>query len=150
MAKTDNILERAHGDGLRRPSAGMTVPDGYFADFAEKMASQLPYRPEAEAPDDVEAMRPRTLWQSMRPYIYLAAMFAGIWLMLQMFTMISGTSKLPPLDSNPLLAEAFSDDDFMFDYFYDDMSSYEIADEMMDDDYVLDYDFTVETSDIEP
>ena len=42
------ILEQARQAGLAKPSAGMTVPEGYFADFAERMSSQLPERPEAE------------------------------------------------------------------------------------------------------
>ena len=61
-------------------------------------------------------------------------MFAGIWLMLQMFAMMAGQQRLMPFESNPVMAEALSDDDFMFDYFYDDLSSYELVDEFMMDD----------------
>ena len=66
---------------------GMTVPDGFFESFAERMASELPSRPEAEVTP--VASRPKTLWGSIRPYVYMAAMFAGIWCMLKMFTMMN-------------------------------------------------------------
>jgi len=41
-----NILELARKDGLAVPSAGLSVPDGYFDSFADKMAAILPERPE--------------------------------------------------------------------------------------------------------
>ena len=52
MAKDrENILEKARKEGLATPSAGMKVPDGYFASFAENMAAMLPERPElSQAP----------------------------------------------------------------------------------------------------
>ena len=34
-----NILELARKDGLAVPSAGLSVPDGYFDSFADKMAA---------------------------------------------------------------------------------------------------------------
>ena len=58
---------------------GMTVPEGYFADFASKMAQALPEK--NLAPEN----RKRSTWMKIRPYAYMAAMFAGIWLMMQMF-----------------------------------------------------------------
>lgn len=134
MAENESILEQARRRGLARPSAGMSVPDGYFDDFKIRMAASLPYRAEAEAPEKAEASQRGGIWRKVRPYVYLAAMFAGIWLMLQMFAMMAGRQRLMPFESNPVMAEALSDDDFMFDYFYDDLSSYELVDEFMMDD----------------
>lgn len=135
MAKTnDNILRQAQERGYAKPSAGMTVPDGYFEAFAADMADRLPYRAEVEAPEAVaEAERPRTLWQKVRPYVYMAAMFAGVWCMLQMFASLSGQRSLMPMSENPVLASAFADDQFVMDYIYDDVSSWDIVDEMMED-----------------
>lgn len=135
MAKTnENILKKAREQGLARPSAGMTVPEGYFEDFAAEMAERLPFRPEVESPEAVaEAERPRTLWQKVRPYVYMAAMFAGVWCMLQMFASLSGTTSLQPMSENPILASALADDDFVMDYIYDDVNSWDIVDEMMED-----------------
>lgn len=133
MANNESILEQARSKGLATPGAGMSVPPGYFEDFAARMAESLPYRAEAEAPEAVAAALPKSFWMRVRPFVYMAAMFAGIWLMLQMFAMMGGQSRLKPLDQNPILAEALSDDDFVFDYFYDDYSSYELYDEMSSD-----------------
>ncbi|MDE5959967.1 MAG: hypothetical protein K2G59_07400, partial [Muribaculaceae bacterium] len=67
---------------------GMTVPDGYFSEFAARMDSMLP-------DDRVTEKQPavRTRWQMVRPYAYLAAMFAGIWCMLQMFHLMGVGSQ---------------------------------------------------------
>jgi len=67
--------------------AGFRVPDGYFADFNRRMAESLP---EVEiTPTDVKP----TTWQRVRPYVYLAAMFAGVWCLMQVFGLLNGTSN---------------------------------------------------------
>jgi hypothetical protein len=55
-----------------------TTPEGYFENFASGIMSQLP---------DVvrEDSQPISLWQKVRPWVYMAAMFAGIALMLKVF-----------------------------------------------------------------
>ena len=55
---------------------GMKVPGNYFADFTEKMTESLPER---EFPELVQP----SLWLRVRPWIYMAAMFTGIWLMIE-------------------------------------------------------------------
>lgn len=102
---TCGILDRAE----RR--SGMTVPDNYFEEFAAKMTSRLP-RMEWEE-DEVSAARtaPRSVWQKIRPYVYLAAMFAGVWCMMQMFGLGSGGGDMS-VESRPLLAQALADPDF--------------------------------------
>ncbi len=64
-----------HSQILERVSRhdGMTVPEGYFADFAARMEAAIPERRVAEPPVV------RSTWQKIRPYVYMAAMFAGIW-----------------------------------------------------------------------
>ncbi len=99
----------------------MTVPDGYFADFAARMERELPQQP-------VILDTPRTIWQKLRPYTYMAAMFAGIWCMLQMFNMMSPQSTDP--SSNPVLAEALDNTSFVSDYCMADMTDYDILDEL--------------------
>lgn len=61
-----------------KPSNPFTVPDGYFDNLAQNVLSSLPERVSPEAP-------PRTLWQQMQPFVYMAAMFAGIALMIRIF-----------------------------------------------------------------
>lgn len=96
----DPLERAAHSDG-------MTVPEGYFADFAAKMETMLPER------EHKIVEMPRSTWQKIRPYAYLAAMFAGIWCMLQMFALMGGASGSMTLDNNPVLADAINDDSFM-------------------------------------
>ena len=74
MAKTnENILRQARERGLAKPSAGMSVPEGYFDAFAATMADKLLFRAELESPEVIaEAERPRTVWQKVRPYVYMA------------------------------------------------------------------------------
>ncbi len=124
MKDDKDILTRlAHRDG-------MTVPPGYFEHLTERIASSLPARPElAEMAGPV---RHRTLWQRVRPYVYMAAMFMGVWCMLKMFSLMS-SPVATPLESNPVMAEAFSNDTFMNEYVIDDLSQWDIYDEMMED-----------------
>ena len=56
---------------------GMKVPEGYFADFTEKMVERLPER-------EIPLPEQPTLWLRIRPWVYMAAMFAGVWLMMKM------------------------------------------------------------------
>ncbi|MDE6135057.1 MAG: hypothetical protein K2F79_05735, partial [Muribaculaceae bacterium] len=65
--------------------------------------------------------------------VYMAAMFAGVWLMLQMFTMMTERGRLEPMDSNPVLAEALGNDIFVYDYLVDDVDQWALVDEMFDD-----------------
>ncbi len=122
MDKQKDILEQVnHRDG-------MTVPDGYFADFKSRMAASLPDRPEITG----TVTAPMSRWQRVRPYVYMAAMFAGIWCMLKMFTMLTATSSTP-LESNPVIAEALSNEDFVNEYVISDINQWDYYDELMED-----------------
>ncbi len=65
---------------------GFTVPEGYFDNLTARVMEQLP---------DVEItevdVKP-TLWMRVRPYVYLAAMFAGVWCMMTIFNRYNGTA----------------------------------------------------------
>ena len=58
----------------------------------------------------------------------MAAMFAGVWCMLKMFTMISDPSQIS-LESNPTLADALTNEVFVNEYILDDIDQYDILDE---------------------
>ena len=73
---------------------GFRVPDGYFEELNLKIMETLP--PYPEAPRKVEL----SLWQKVKPYVYLAAMFAGIWLMMKVFHTVT-TSESLNLDNPP-------------------------------------------------
>lgn len=138
----ENILDKATRQGLNTPSAGMSVPDGYFTAFADMMEKSLPYREELENPKTPKETLSRSFWGAIKPYVYMAAMFAGVWCMLQMFTSLSSGHSLKPMDENPVLAKGLSSDEFMKDYIYDDLNSWDIVDEMMEDG-ILDSDSAV-------
>ncbi len=75
-------------DNIKLPkSNGMTVPEGYFDDFQRRMMERLP----AEVPVAEPAVRSK--WQMLRPYVYLAAMFAGIYLLMNIFTLTGGLTQ---------------------------------------------------------
>lgn len=59
--------------------SGMRVPEGYFPDLKENILRNLPPYPIAQ--EVVE----RSRWNRIKPYVYLAAMFCGIWLMMKVF-----------------------------------------------------------------
>ena len=113
---------------------GLTVPEGYFDDFAKRMAAQLPQRPELETP----APQKRTMWHTVRPYVYMAAMFMGVWCMLSLFTKFTGAADKLSIDANPELATAVSNERFVEDYVIDDINEYDIYDSMVSDSIDLD------------
>lgn len=109
---------------------GMTVPDGYFEDFAAKMTTSLPQM-EWEKPQP--KVLPRSVWQRIRPYIYLAAMFMGVWCMMKMFDLMRTDSYGLSIDNNPVLSAAMSNDHFINEYF---MNEGEVDDyQLMEDLY---------------
>lgn len=125
-----NILEAAqHRDG-------MTVPDGYFNDFVSRMESMLPqteFELSAEGKKKLIADATPTRWQRVRPYVYMAAMFAGAWCMLKMFSLLSPTTGGISFDNDPMVAEAISNDQFIDEYFLDDYNEYDLYDDMAGD-----------------
>lgn len=92
MAKTDKIKFPE--------SNGMTVPEGYFDDFRRRMMEVLPETAPAPA-----APARRSKWQIIRPYVYMAAMFTGIYLMMNIFSLTSGFKAV----SQPEFADVVND-----------------------------------------
>lgn len=76
-------------------SHGMKVPENYFVELNVRIMSSLPEYP--EAPKSVSL----SMWQRVKPYVYLAAMFAGIWMMMNMFHRMSATSGSLMLENPP-------------------------------------------------
>ena len=65
MKQDKDILSKLGKD------AGFKVPDNYFADFNKKLLESLP------EPNITPQLKP-SLWLRVRPYVYMAAMFAGL------------------------------------------------------------------------
>lgn len=118
-----DILEQVnHNDG-------MTVPEGYFEDFATRMEAMLPPM-DWEQPQPV--VLPKSWWQKVRPYIYLAAMFMGVWCMMKMFDMMRPQSSGLFIDNNPVITAAIDNDYFFNDYIINEgeLREYEIIDDL--------------------
>lgn len=130
--KFDNEGNPVHADdSAKRIADGMTVPAGYFDNLCRDMEKRLPRREEIESP--LPAFKP-TMWTRMRPYVYMAAMFCGIWLMLNLFTSISKSTESPvDLSATPALAHAVGDEDFVEDYIIDDVNNWDILDMLVAD-----------------
>ena len=78
MKTEHNILEKVGG------KTGYTVPDNYFDSVRSKIMENLPEYQEKK-PEKL------SMWRKVQPYFYMAAMFAGIWCMMQMFHMMTTT-----------------------------------------------------------
>lgn len=97
MNQEEKLKERYGNKGCWK------VPEGYFEQVYKEIGEKLPERKESRATVDM------TLWQRVKPYVYLAAMFAGIWLMMKVFYHASGSAQLN-LDNPPEhIALAMSD-----------------------------------------
>ena len=73
MRQEDKIKEVA-GKG-----SPFSIPDNYFESFKSNLMASLPEYPEKPVEQKV------SVWHRIRPYVYLAAMFAGIWCMMKIF-----------------------------------------------------------------
>ncbi|MDE5903434.1 MAG: hypothetical protein K2O78_06420 [Muribaculaceae bacterium] len=117
MRKEDKLLEK-YGR-----HTGMTVPEGYFEAFSKQMMDKLPAYPEAPRPKKL------TGWQRVKPYVYMAAMFAGIWCMMKMFHVASQNAAAVQLDNPPENIVLAMQDADTYDYLYtmpDDMTDFEV------------------------
>lgn len=88
-------------------NTGFSVPEGYFESMRVELEKKLPPYPEPAKPMNL------SMWQRVKPYVYLAAMFAGIWLMMQVFHRVqpSGDLMLENPPENIVLAMAAYDAD---------------------------------------
>lgn len=73
MEKEDNILRKV---GTKNP---FSVPNGYFEKFSEELISQLPEKETLYIPSEP------TMWERVKPWIYMTAMFFGIMLSVRIF-----------------------------------------------------------------
>ncbi len=130
-----NDTDSALLEGLGRRS-GMTVPEGYFEDFARKMSASLPPQPwEDSKGTDPRILPAPGLWQKLRPYTYLAAMFAGVWLMMWVFGDILKKTT-PQMSDNPVIASVLGTDK-LYDFYDSSVDEYELMEEMCDQGVVL-------------
>lgn len=109
--------------------SGMTVPEGYFEDFNARMIASLPQQ-DWERPEP--RILHRSLWTRVRPYVYMAAMFMGIWCMMKTFDLMRGDVPVP-MERNTELMSAINNDSFFNDYFTPSMSETDIYEDLYDE-----------------
>ena len=73
MGKEDNILRKV---GTSNP---FRVPENYFENFTQELMNKLPEK------EPLSLMSEPTLWQRVKPWIYMTAMFVGIMLSVRIF-----------------------------------------------------------------
>ncbi len=77
------------------------MPENYFEDFNKRMVEMLP---DVEiTPVDIKP----TMWQRLKPLAYMAAMFAGVWLMMSVFSHFTASNNLNAVRA---VAEKLDDD----------------------------------------
>lgn len=109
---------------------GFTVPEGYFDNLTARVMERLP---EVEI-TEVDAAP--TLWMRVRPYVYLAAMFAGVWCMMTIFNRYNGTAdgslqRMTAVAAD--LTEGSNADDFLLMTGFDDYDIIAYEDSLFDD-----------------
>ena len=112
MGKEDNILKKA---GTDNP---FSIPDHYFEDFSRNLMAKLPEKEPLPLPEEP------TLWQRVKPWIYMAAMFCGIMLSVRVFVGEPQKEEIPHI--NVADAENIPDEDWEI-----------IIDRIMMDDYTI-------------
>ena len=113
MKHEDSTILKKYGK-----DPGFKVPENYFDDFNKRMADMLP---DVEiTPVDVKP----TMWQRVKPLVYMAAMFAGVWCMIQVFSNFTNSGNL---DSVRAVAEKLQDDkENVDDFIMSGVSDYDI------------------------
>ena len=81
---------------------GFKTPENYFSDFQNNIAEKLPNFSVSE-----EKVKPN-LWVRFRPYVYMAAMFAGIFCMMKMFDMMRSPNSDLNIDNYPAVTAAIN------------------------------------------
>jgi hypothetical protein len=107
------------------------VPDSYFENFTENMMSRLP---------DVSVKHPKTIsiYDRVKPWLYMAAVFAGLIILFNVLNKTAGTSSengsplekttVSALPSNPGSSETEENNEFL-----------EYIEDMYADKYALSY-----------
>ena len=111
MGKESNLLKKV---GTKNP---FNVPDQYFENFTRELMNQLPEK------ENIPTMPELTLWQRVKPWVYMAAMFAGIALMFKVFVWTSDDFTNSQLQAESKDADSEIVEDFIF---YNNVSDYTI------------------------
>ena len=114
MEKDKNKLKQINRN------TGYKVPEDYFENLNDRIMSHLPAI-------EIKEKTPVSLWQKCKPWIYMAAMFAGISLMIKTFVTPNPSADqvvtTTQADTSSLSESAI--DDYIFYSHVDDYTIYE-------------------------
>lgn len=103
MGKEDNILRKV---GTKNP---FRVPDHYFEDFTQELMNKLPEK------EPMPSMSEITLWQRVKPWIYMTAMFCGIMLSVKIFVGNPTKDEFPTISQGDIENMPDADWEIMID-----------------------------------
>jgi hypothetical protein len=89
------------------------VPAGYFENFSGNLMSQLPEK-ENKKPQVI------SMWERVRPWAYMAAMFAGVALMVNIFVSQPEPARIFSEDVNNISIDEINE----FDSYYQERIAY--------------------------
>lgn len=121
MKEENNLLRKV---GSKNP---FRVPDGYFEEFAQDLMSKLPEK------EYLSITEEPTLWQRVKPWLYMTAMFCGLMLSAKIFVGNTPQNDFPSITQAE--AESLTDQDW----------EHIVSHSMMMDDYEL-YELLTEPS----
>ena len=98
MKEENKIISKV---GTKNP---FKVPDGYFTDFTQELMNKLPEKEILYANQEV------TLWQRVKPWIYMTAMFCGIMLSVRIFVDKPNKDDFPTISQS--MIDSLSDEEW--------------------------------------
>ena len=117
MSPEEKILQKI---GKKNP---FTVPENYFENFTQELMDKLPAK---EAVLQTEAP---TLWQRVKPWLYMAAMFCGIMLSVRIFVGNPQQEEFPISQAEAEMLPEEEWENFMRRSFNDDYETYQFLTE---------------------
>ena len=117
MNPEEKILQKI---GKKNP---FTVPENYFENFTQELMDKLPAK---EAVLQTEAP---TLWQRVKPWLYMAAMFCGIMLSVRIFVGKPQQEEFPISQAEAEMLPEEEWENFMRRSFNDDYETYQFLTE---------------------
>ena len=120
--RQEDILKEKYGT-----DPGFRVPEGYFEELNVRIMEQLPPYPAAPKPQKL------TAWQRIKPYVYLAAMFAGIWVMRKVFHTVSSTESLSFDNPPAAIVQALESHPTAFETLYSTLPDLQLEEELSGD-----------------
>jgi hypothetical protein len=117
MNPEEKILQKI---GKKNP---FTVPENYFENFTQELMDKLPAK---EAVLQTEAP---TLWQRVKPWLYMAAMFCGIMLSVRIFVGNPQQEEFPISQAEAEMLPEEEWENFMRRSFNDDYETYQFLTE---------------------